>query len=303
MLIHTCLFVLLGLMLRPEPRGAASEPVRDVGVVLAKVDNAGEQFFESPALEAAQAQAAPQQATPQPLVDAATDRPPLELSDVLPKQRDTVGAGALPQTSPAATNLPAPGARGNNVPRGALARTKVYGIVGQGQRFVYVFDRSASMGADGNVALRSAQHELLSSLKSLGPEHSFQIIFYNEKPTIFPLAGVQGKLVFATDANKQSAERFVRSMIADGGTNHYDALMLALGLDADVIFFLTDADLPGLNAVQMQRIVRRNQHASINCIEFGAGPKRSVDNFLQVLARNTGGQYVYIDSIQQLPKQ
>jgi len=302
LVFHAGLFTTMGLLLTPEQRGAATEPGRDVGVVLAHVAPSGELQYESAPLDAPTAdQTTDAVAQNNPLATAAADRPPLDLSEALPKQRNTIGPGAATgQAAPSATGL-TQGAPSGSSKHGNFARTKVYGLVGEGQRFVYVFDRSASMGGEGNSALRSAKGELLASLDSLGPEHSFQIIFYNERPTIFNPQGLQGRLTFATDANKRAAHQFVSGMVADGGTNHYDALMMALRLDADVIFFLTDADQPGLSPPQMQRVRRANQRASINCIMFAVGPAQAgSENFMQVLSHENHGQYLYIDISRQL---
>jgi len=67
-----------------------------------------------------------------------------------------------------------------------------------------------------------------------------------------------------------------------------------------VIFFLTDADEPRMTAGQLAHVVRTNQGASINAIEFGYGPQTDADNFLVKLARQNGGRHVYVD-VSQLP--
>jgi hypothetical protein len=140
---------------------------------------------------------------------------------------------------------------------------------------------------------------LLASLETLGETHQFQIIFYNEHATMFPLAGQHGKLVFGNSMNKRSAEKFVRGIIADGGTYHEEALELALSMSPDVIFFLTDADQPALSPGKLLRIQRMNGgRTCINTIEFGLGPGGQRDNFLAQLARENGGGYAYIDITQ-----
>jgi hypothetical protein len=64
-------------------------------------------------------------------------------------------------------------------------KTTVFGIEGEGTRFLYVFDRSESMLGYGGAPLKRAKAELLESLKSLGPVHQFQIVFYNDSPLPF----------------------------------------------------------------------------------------------------------------------
>jgi hypothetical protein len=175
------------------------------------------------------------------------------------------------------------------------ARTTVFNVSGEGYKFVYVFDRSGSMGGSGHSPLEAAKAELLASLGDLEETHQFQIIFYNEQPTMFPLAGHVGQLVFGTPANKQRAAQFVGGVVADGGTGHEEALSAALKLGPDVIFFLTDADQPVLSPAQLQRIGRRNNGTVIHAIEFGLGPQVDTDNFLVRLAQGNGGQHVYFD--------
>jgi hypothetical protein len=63
----------------------------------------------------------------------------------------------------------------------------------------------------------------------------------------------------------------------------------------DVIFFLTDADVPQLQPPDFETIRRINQGTVINTIEFGAGPPRPRYSFLQQLAAENGGQHGYID--------
>jgi hypothetical protein len=108
-------------------------------------------------------------------------------------------------------------------------------------------------------------------------------------------------LVFANDQNKTLAERFIGSVTADGGTAHEEALIKALHMAPDVIFFLTDADEPRLSATQLNRISKANKGTVINAIEFGYGPTVENDNFLIRLARQNHGRHVYVD-ISQLPR-
>lgn len=178
---------------------------------------------------------------------------------------------------------------------GGKARTSLFGVGGEGYKFVYVFDRSASMGGSGRNSLRAVKAELLQSLKPLDTVHQFQIIFYNERPVLFNPTGTPGRLAFATEANKQRAIRFIDSIVADGGTSHEDALKLAIRLQPDVIFFLTDADDPKLSPAQLAKIRDMAAGIIINAIEFGSGPKPAGASFLADLARQNGGGYAYVD--------
>lgn len=180
-------------------------------------------------------------------------------------------------------------------PEGGKARTSFFGVVSEGYKFVYVFDRSASMGGSGRNSLRVVKAELSRSLKNLDTIHQFQIIFYNERAVIFNPTGVSGRLAFGTERNKDRAIRFVDSIAAAGGTDHEAALKLAIRLRPDVIFFLTDADDPELSASQLAKIRHMASGIIINAIEFGRGPKPAGASYLAELARQNGGGYAYVD--------
>ena len=83
---------------------------------------------------------------------------------------------------------------------GGKARIGMFGLWGEGYKFVYVFDRSGSMGGDGSASLKAVKAELLASLKNLDTVHQFQIIFYNHRPVLFNPSGTPGKLAFGTRA-------------------------------------------------------------------------------------------------------
>src|SRR5487761_1869242 len=122
------------------------------------------------------------------LAEIANGPPPVDTSSALPS---TEVAAANPGEAMAGTATGA-GDFGNGRPRpasirGKLARTHVYGVPGEGNTFVYVFDRSSSMGTGAGSPLESAKRELLASLDDLGEENHFQIIFYNQQPTAMNL--------------------------------------------------------------------------------------------------------------------
>jgi hypothetical protein len=175
-------------------------------------------------------------------------------------------------------------------------RPTVFGVEGEGDKFVYVFDRSASMSENGGLPLRAAKNELLKSLEALERTQQFQIIFYNERPKIFALYGQPGRLALGSDSVKDHARRFVNSVTAQGGTNHEDALATALRMAPDVVFFLTDGTDPAMSDAELGRIKRMNGGlAAVHVIEFGPGARPAADSFLVRLARENRGKYVYVD--------
>lgn len=307
-LLHGAILTTLIVSFPALPRGVLTERGREVGLVLRQDGPEGEEHYlgeeSSEASETSTSESAPlsqtsaESSSPQ-FSDLLNESPPADPSDALPvAAHDAIGAGAVG----ASTDKALPGLESltqgtglNTNPSLGKASTKVFGVPGEGYKFVYVFDRSASMGGNGRSTLSAAKAELIKSLASLGQEHQFQIIFYNESPSILNIAGTN-RLVFGTEQNKQLARRFIGGITADGATRHEEALLLALRLKPDVIFFLTDADEPVLGASQLQRIQRLCEGVTtINTIEFGLGPAMADENFLAQLARQNGGHYAYFD--------
>ena len=170
---------------------------------------------------------------------------------------------------------------------------------GKGNKFVYLFDRSASMEG---AQLSAAKKQLLASLDSLDSIHQFQIIFFNSTTRVFDATGGGKRVAFASDRNKQLAANFVGGVTADGGTDRMFALRHALGFSPNVIFFLSDADDP-MSASELAEIKKLNERvqAAICVIEFGRGPMAPKYNFLMQLARESSGKYGYVDTT-KLPR-
>ena len=146
--------------------------------------------------------------------------------------------------------------------------------------------------------MHAAQQQLLGSLTDLKENHQFQIIFYNEYPSVFnPFHPSPPKLLYGNQINRTEAVNFVEGIKPSGQTNHIAALKVALNMKPDVIFFLTDADEPQLTTDELASITNRNDGvgASINCIQFGVGRYLGSKNFLMRLADLNGGQYSYVD--------
>src|SRR5205085_868454 len=97
------------------------------------------------------------------------------------------------------------------------------------------------------------------------------------------------QLVFADDKGKRQAESFVGSIRAAGGTDHVQALELALRLRPDVIFLLTDADEPPLSTRDLNAIRQKNT-AVINVIEFKTASETSSRSSLRLLADQNRGE-------------
>lgn len=304
-LLHLCVFTVLGLAVKVTPGGlpTAGDTLRGGQIVLATNSSGRTEYFSDSEGGSASGDVSASVAAadaPSSSVAEVPEAPPTG-GPQLPSGSGAAGpvsSGSLPGAGELLGSSPG-GVRASGL--GAKAQTDVFGVPGEGTSFIYVFDRSSSMAGFEGRPLASAKRELMASLEKLDRVHQFQVIFYNQAPRLMQLAGGQTGMVFADDEGKKSAVAFVGSVVADGGTRHFEALQTALGMRPDVIFFLTDADEPQLLPDELARIRRLNHGASINAIEFGSGPPSGAANFLKRLARENGGNYGYVD-VTQLPR-
>jgi hypothetical protein len=294
-LLHASLFLLLAIALRSHPRGASLEPDRTTGITLVRdVDGQREYYQEAADATGYDDDSASKNLELLAKVLPAETELAVDLSGVLPTAAEGLSETDVDGIADVESALQGT-KRGSGTGVSGDVSTAVFGVVGTGTRFVYVFDRSGSMDGFGGRPLRAAKSDLLASLNDLERIHQFQIIFYNERPRVFNPTGGTPELVWGDEASKQLAQRFVKGITAAGGTQHMQALSLALGMRPDVIFFLTDADEPQLTQDDLLRVRRLNRGTSIHAIEFGYGPERSGVKFLEQLARQNQGEHVYVD--------
>ena len=287
--------VLLGLAVQQSPRGAAEEAGRGAGIVLKRTSAEGD-LYEGETEFSDDSSVQPHEAAE-----------PVDLLSALPSDSSAANFGEdlpqVPTPGPGATSgggapkAGQSGGRWRGTPGGSgYAHVSVFGVQGTGSKFVYLFDRSSSM--DG-PPLAAAKRQLIESLKSLESVHQFHIIFFNTHTQSFDITGGGRRIAFATERNKQLAANFVGGIVADGGTDRLIALREALAFSPDVIFFLTDADDP-MSPSELADIARANRRSqtAICVIEFGRRQSPSPGNFLSELARESGGQYGYVNASQ-----
>lgn len=293
--LHVSILLLLGLLVQRLPRGIVETVERTGGIVLVK--NQGERTEYYSAEDAVDSIAAQSSA-------AQSLSSPAELELSLP--------GSLPMVGETGADLAGQGedpfesllqARGGRETGEYTVETGVFGVKAKGSRFIYVFDRSASMNALEGRPLEAAKGQLIRSLQDLGETQQFQVIFYNNEPTILnPFFPRPPRLLFAGKQNRQLATDHIRGIVASGTTRHEDALLLALKMSPDVVFFLTDAEEPVMTFQELERVSRRNQFvgASIYTVQFGIGPPQGGENFLARLAHRNDGKHAYVD-VSRLP--
>lgn len=309
-IVHLVLLIVLVLVVQQVPRKTAAPPRREVAIALVQRDandttrylteeDTGQQSTQP---VEAQSPAAPVPNTPPPSL------PEIKLpatQELTVGQKNAAGLVAVPSMTGRPRRPVLPGLNDaailaeeaarhtGKADRGSPGRLALFGgesIVGHS--FIFVIDRSKSMGADGLGALSAAAHELDRELRSLQPRHKFQIIAYNHTPLYMK----QRNLLDATPENISRVSSYFARLAAYGATAHETALLSALRRNPDVIVFLTDGGDPYLNDAQLERIQSRaGTMTSIHCIQFGFGPPKERDNFMQRLARQNRGGYRYVD--------
>ncbi|MBI1825439.1 MAG: VWA domain-containing protein [Planctomycetes bacterium] len=128
------------------------------------------------------------------------------------------------------------------------------GAAAQGVRsIVYVVDRSASMVGSFHAVIS----ELRRSISALRRSQKFHVIFFSSEPIESP----PHRLVNAVDAHKRELFDFLSTIEPRGGTKPERAIQVALALQPDIIYLLSDGVfdpslLPQLNEWNKQRKTR-----------------------------------------------
>jgi hypothetical protein len=317
---HLVAFILLALIAQPSSGPVQSDDERSVKIVLARKDSSQQERYEDRVESnnessgrthdggASDAEASNSAANLVPSLDQISRSVPIEFA--LPTGSSVLDpAGSIAATrlthgkSPGA-RIPLPGdlnkfiaedqARSQGKrPVGEPVQVKVFG--GQpavGRSFLFLIDRSKSMGREGLGALEAAEEELLSALTPLQSIHTFQVVAYHHQCVFLH----RREMLPATDENKQSVRGFLSNLAPFGATEHEMALHSALSYKPDVIYLLTDGGDPELTDPQIRTITKlAGTRTTIHCIQFGFGPQQDSSNFLHRIASSNRGGYLYVD--------
>jgi len=162
-----------------------------------------------------------------------------------------------------------------------------FGTSARGKSFVFVVDCSGSMQGH---RFKRAVSELEKSLRQLDRNQEFQILFFNSQAIPLVHSLHKTKLLPATPSVLAETRNWIDQQAASGGTNPNDALERALALNADVVFFLTDAQ-------RVPRTVRtlidaHNEHGStVHTIAFG---HRGGETLMKGIASDHHGRYRFV---------
>ena len=300
---HLILLAIIGWLAHTTPNGTDASPDRQIGIAMVHrlPDRDRYQEVTPPTSEPAESESTSESAAAAAASPPADVSPPIDLSGVLAAIESTPapssGTGITGDVQLDGDAFGDGKGSSPTAPVGEQGTARLFGVSGSGSRFVYVMDRSDSMNGFGGAPLRSAKRVLIRSLNSLSPHQEFQIIFYNDNVKPFRLSGTPLRMVRGESKDLQRAQDYVESIRAFGGTKHKGALLMALRMSPDVIFFLTDANIPRLSRLELATIQDRAQRngTTIHAIEFGSQADGAANSFLRELAAMNNGQYQYVD--------
>ena len=188
------------------------------------------------------------------------------------------------------TSGKARGGGGNGDGGSTKAATEFFGIGGSGQTFVYVVDGSDSMNENGKF--ERARYELLHSIEQLGKDQRYYVIFYNDKA--YPMDA--DKPLLATQDNLAQTTNWINRVEPGGGTNPLPALVFALSLRPDAIYFLSDGQFDPATIQQLRSRNRQNLRLQMRQIPIHtiAFFDRFAEGLMRTIARNSGGEYRFV---------
>lgn len=192
---------------------------------------------------------------------------------------------------------------------GALLTSSAMGLSGSGngtgsggffghktkaQKIVYVVDSSKSMNfphdSDGKTRLGRVKLELANAILSMDEKQEFFIIFFSDFAIPMPARQLQ----FATPRSKKKYLSWVAKVPGFGTTEPLQALFLALRLQPDTIYFLTDGQFDPIVVRAFNKAAKktpRRQKIVVHGICLG---NREGEQVIRELTENNSGTYTFI---------
>lgn len=228
-------------------------------------------------------------------IDQVGDQADMVLTDRLVMATVILDPGAPPPQAPAPGGRDAGSSGGQGEGSGGdqgsghgssegsgVGETKFMGIKAEGRTFIYVVDCSGSMQGR---KLDETKSELMASIRLLiSRQQKFFVFFYNDKA--YPWPGPQA-LRYAIKKNIDDCESWAQSISGGGGTEPTEALLAAIGMNPDVIFFMSDG-LFDEDVCDIVRTARGNKQIAIHTISF---VDKSGEAVMKRIAEENRGTY------------
>ncbi len=164
-----------------------------------------------------------------------------------------------------------------------------FGMKADRSSVVFVVDASSSMNRPYPGFTKSrfgrVKFELLKTISQMTPEQQFFVIFFSEDANPMPARN----LVPASSGNQQLYMRWVAEAKALGNTNPENALIAALKLKPETIYFLTDGNFN----YKSVKAAKRYNPTKIPIHTIGFGDNTGEDRMKEIAA-DSGGTYRFI---------
>jgi hypothetical protein len=161
-----------------------------------------------------------------------------------------------------------------------------FGTRARADSVIFIVDMSGSM--EGHRFDRAVE-ELIHSLNLLQPSQKFFIFFYNG--VTYPMFEQRNaKLLPATSGNRAKATKWIKAFHPEGDTAPEDAIERALKLKPQVIYFLTDGEIPNTTRSTAQRF--NGDHKTVIhtiAFEYEGGAEQ-----LRGIAADSKGKYRFV---------
>ena len=155
----------------------------------------------------------------------------------------------------------------------------------------FVIDASVSMRGG---RMERALEQLFDSIRSLNEDQSFFLVFFNKKtyPMMWP--AIERRLIPATEYNKERVIYWAKHVVPDNNTQPQNALRMALKLKPQLLYFLTDGEIPDstidIAKDHCTRVTRMNS-VQISDVPFFVVQEKDLNPLLAEIAQIGGGTY------------
>ena len=162
-----------------------------------------------------------------------------------------------------------------------------FGTRARADTVVFVVDMSGSMN-DGRRFDRAVE-ELIRSLNALVPAQRFFVFFYNG--VTYPMLDMRtAKLMPANPGNRNKVIKWIKTLEPNGDTAPEEALEKALKLKPQVIYFLTDGEIPETT----RDTAKKFNHEHKTVIHTIAFVTEEGADMLRGIAKDNRGKYRYV---------
>jgi len=165
-----------------------------------------------------------------------------------------------------------------------------FGTKSKGTRYVFVIDKSGSMGAHNKFG--RAKRELIKTLRTLPQNARFMIYFFDGG--VEKLPSNNNNMLAAVPKNISWAEGWVKSRGMGGGTDPRAALKSGFNLKPDTVWLLTDGQFNDeAGALSVIRHANSKKSVRINTLAF---MDRDGERVLKQIAQENDGTYRFVQN-------